>query len=115
MALNDFKNFVKTMPSLSSYVNNGKMTWQKFYDMYSLYGEKNNIWDKYKLEYNLEKNDIKIKDIVNSFKNIDMKELQNGIDSLEKGISLLQDLFSKKSEPDIKNYEPRPMYKYFDD
>ena len=70
MALNDFKNFVKTMPSLSSYVNNGKMTWQKFYDMYSLYGENNNIWDKYKLEYNLEKNDIKIKDIVNSFSHI---------------------------------------------
>lgn len=115
MALSDFKNFVKTIPSLSSYVNSGKMTWQKFYDMYSLYGNDSSIWNKYKEEYIEDKNNLSIKEMVNNLKNIDMKEIQSGIESIRKGITLLQDLFSKKSDDVNTSYEPRPLHKYFDD
>ena len=111
--LNDFKSFVRTMPSLSSYVNNGKMTWQKFYEMYNLYGEDSDVWDKYKKDYTID--NISIKEMINSFKNIDMKEVQSGIDSIQKGITLLQDLFNKKTANINTTYESRPLYKYFDD
>ena len=41
--LDNFKNFVKNNPHLITYVNNGSYTWQKFYEMYDLYGEKHDI------------------------------------------------------------------------
>ena len=43
----DFKNFVNNNKQLIRYVNSDKMTWQKFYDMYSLYGENSDVWDEY--------------------------------------------------------------------
>ena len=36
----EFKLFVSSHPELIKYVNKNEMTWQKFYDMYSLYGDK---------------------------------------------------------------------------
>ena len=43
----EFKNFVRKKPELIKYVNNGSMTWQKFYETYSLYGKENDVWNKY--------------------------------------------------------------------
>ena len=43
----DFKKFVNLHPELISYVNNNQMTWQKFYDMFSLYGTDNSVWNEY--------------------------------------------------------------------
>ena len=43
----DFKIFVNNHKELIKYVNTDKMTWQKFYDMYNLYGEDNSVWDEY--------------------------------------------------------------------
>ena len=43
----EFKSFVNNHKELIKYVNNGDMTWQKFYDMYSLYGSTNDVWKKY--------------------------------------------------------------------
>ena len=53
-----------------------------------------------------------------NIKNIDMTEVQNSINSLQKGISYIEDLInSKEKENSIKrpSYEARPLYKYFDD
>ena len=43
----EFKQFVSTHPELIKFVNSGKMTWQKFYEMYSLYGKNNEVWKDY--------------------------------------------------------------------
>ena len=43
----EFKLFVKSHPELIRYVKNGEMTWQKFYETYSLYGKENDVWNKY--------------------------------------------------------------------
>ena len=47
MAKEQFKEFVKTKPELATYVENNEMTWQKFYELYDLYGEDETIWRKY--------------------------------------------------------------------
>ena len=47
MSVDSFKMFVRKNPNLIKYVNNNEMTWQKFYEMYDLYGEDNSIWNKY--------------------------------------------------------------------
>ena len=46
--LEDFKTFVKSHPNFAKYVENGTMTWQKFYELYDMYGEDSSIWNDYK-------------------------------------------------------------------
>ena len=43
-----FKAFVRSNPNLVNYVSTGEYTCQKFYEMYDIYGENSNIWNKYK-------------------------------------------------------------------
>ncbi len=115
MSLNKFKIFVKNKPILVDYVKNGSMSWQDFYNIYELYGENSSVWNKY-LESN--SNTITLKDLFENIKNIDMTEVQNSINSLQKGIDYLQELInSKDKENSVKqsSYEARPLYRYFDD
>ena len=107
----DFKNFVNNHKELISYVNQDKMTWQKFYDMYSLYGENSDVWDEYLKKDS--KSNISLKDILDSLKNLDANEVQKNINSLNKILSLISTLVSKEKEEPI--YEPMPLYKKFED
>lgn len=117
MSLDNFKGFVKENPKLVNFVKNGEMTWQKFYELYDLYGPVSDVWNKY---LGITTNGLfSFKDMLSIFRNIDMNELQKGIGSLQKGIGYVQDFISnrenKKEETTKSSYEPRPMYKYFDD
>ena len=47
MSKESFKMFVRSNPKLLDYVRNNQMTWQKFYEMYDMYGENNSVWDNY--------------------------------------------------------------------
>ncbi len=115
MPLENFKRFVKNKPILADYVARGDTTWQNLYDLYELYGEDSSVWSKY---LNANTNIITFKDMIDSIKNIDMTEVQNSINSLQKGIGYIEELVRSK-EKDIpirkSTYEPRPLYKYFDD
>jgi len=120
MSKDKFKTFVKTHPSLASYVNNGNMTWQKFYEMYNLYGEENDIWKNYEINYNNNSisngSDISLRDVIDNFKNMDLTTVQNGITNIQKGIELVQELFIKdRNNNSVGSYEPRPIHRYFDD
>ncbi len=119
MSLENFKKFVSTRPNLVNYVNKGEMSWQKFYDMYELYGEQNSIWDNYNTVKEVaETPNVTLKDMFGMIKNIDMTEVQKSINSLQKGIGYIEDLVKTK-EKDIpvrkSSYEARPLYRYFDD
>lgn len=117
MSLDKFKEFVKTKPSLESYVSRGEKTWQDFYNMYTLYGENSSVWDKYIVKEQTT-GTVTLKDMFNMFKNIDMTEVQKQVNSLQKGIGYIENLVKAKEEsiPVRKStYEARPLYKYFDD
>ena len=118
MPLSDFKSFVRERPSLANYVNKNEMTWQKFYEMYELYGANNSIWDNYLSTTSASSSSTSIKDMLGMFKNVNMNDLQEGINSLQKGIGYIQDMVKSKTK-DIpvrkSSYEPRPMYRHFDD
>lgn len=52
------------------------------------------------------------------FKNIDMTEVQNSINSIQKGIGYIEELVkTKEAEIPVRksSYEARPLYKYLDD
>ncbi len=114
VSVENFKKFVRNKPTLADYVAKGEITWQKFYDMYELYGENSSVWDKYMIV----PSSVTIKDLFERFQNIDVTELQNSITSLQKGIGYIEDLVhSKEKENPIRksSYESRPLYRYFDD
>lgn len=120
--IDEFKLFVKKHPELISHVRSGEMNWQKFYEIYDLYGESDEAWRGYFRE------EVKVEKVVNSSKNVawsdliemakkvDMDVIQNGVSSLQKALGLFGELFSS-STSDIKDssYEPRPVYRRFDD
>lgn len=104
----EFISFVRSNPSLIKYVRNNEMTWQKFYEIYTLYGKDSNVWDEY-----LGKSSTSINDVVNWFKKVDLDNLKEGIGNIERVIGVVKD-FSKKDNT-TNNYKPRPLYKHFED
>ena len=110
--LDEFKLFIKNNPNFANYIKDNSMTWQKFYELYDMYGEDSSIWDEYKTE---KKKSPTISDIVNLAKNIDMNKLQDGVNSLSKAVGLFSDLFSSKTGTSTSNYKPRAIYRRFED
>lgn len=122
MSKEEFKSFVRKNPGLIKYVNNNSMTWQKFYEMYDMYGESNDVWNNY---LNTTSNNIvktstlsssenAFRELVNTVKGINLEKVQKGINSLQKTISLVQELGSSNNTTP-KEYERRPIYKHFED
>lgn len=103
-----FKDFVRNNPILLKYVKEDKMTWQKFYEIYDMYGEDNEAWKDYLT------NETRSNFDLSSFiKGIDLDSIQNGVSSLQRVLSLLTDMGSKDTPKET--YKPRPIYKHFDD
>lgn len=123
MSLESFKSFVRERPKLMDFVANKTMSWQDFYNMYELYGPNNDVWSKYlttTATTSTKVSDVtaSFKDIFNSFKNMNMNDVQKGINSLQKGIKYIKDIVDTKTGPEQlrkTTYEPRQIYKYFDD
>ena len=124
MKKEEFKEFVKKNPRLITYVKNNEMTWQKFYEMYDLYGESNDIWNEYitdKTKEEIIKQKTKggiagltLSEVVNWFKNVDLDGLQEGIGNMQRVLGVVQD-FTKKDKVETNTYKPRPLYKHFED
>ena len=119
--MDDFKSFVKKNPNLVNYVKNDTMSWQKFYELYDLYGEDENIWGDYLGSRSASSNKVEKKstsrfsDILDMAKNIDANKLQDSISSVQKTIGLIGDMFIKDKGTDTNAYTPRPIYRKFDD
>lgn len=115
-----FKLFVRSKPELSSYVNDGSMTWQKFYEMWNLYGEENEIWNNYRkkdtvVNSSTDTNSSTFSNILSNLKNIDMNEVQKGVESVRKAIDLLQGFIVSDTNSNNKGYTPRNLFKKYDD
>lgn len=116
----EFKNFVRKNPKLLGFVKKGEMTWQKFYELFDLYGEENEIWAPY-LNTVSKSSVISTSSVFDSFdwlKKIDLDSIQEGINSLQRVVGVVGDLTNKNTvkEPSTKEeYKPRPLYKHFED
>lgn len=119
MKQEEFKNFIKTKPELIHYVQNGEMTWQKFYELYDIYGEDENVWNKYILNSDRSTVDS-INKITNMVKNVNVDSIKSHINTAQKAIDFVQDL-TKKTPQNITNnlnkgpVSPRPLNKFFED
>lgn len=106
----EFKIFVKSHPELIKYVKNNEMTWQKFFEIYSIYGKDNSVWDKYFKE----ENNMSVNDLINMVKKVDLDSVQKNITNISKALGLVQSLITKDEIP-TDTYTPRPLYKKFED
>lgn len=122
--LDEFKGFVKQHPELVKHVNDGSMNWQRFYEMYDMYGSENDAWKDYiptATAVNtaaLAAGGLSLAGVLNWIKNINLDQVQNGVNSLQRVLGVVQDLgvkndSEKKTTDD--EYKPRPLYKHFED
>ena len=112
----NFKMFVRSNPSLIKYVRNNEMSWQKFYEIYDIYGEDDNAWKDY-----IKKDSVVdvaaatagASGFLGWLKNIDLDSVQEGVENLQRVVGVFGDIGSKSSNE--TSYKPRPLYKHFDD
>ena len=120
MKQEEFKNFVRTKPELIKYVQNGEMTWQKFYELYDLYGTDESIWNKYILRDRSGVEDS-ISKITNMVKNVNVDSIKSHINTAQKAIDFVSDLTKKNPTSNIAEnltkgpVAPRPLNKFFED
>ena len=103
----EFKEFVKKYPSFASFVQNKSTTWQELYELWDMYGDDDKVFSRYKTV------GTDLNNVINGIKNINMDSVKKNLNSIEKGIKLLQDFVKKDSE--VPTYEPRPIFKRFED
>ncbi len=127
MTKEQFKEFARKHPELAVKVMQGNTTWQKLYELYDIYGEEGSVWDNYITPISAVNNNqtsqnqntpTTFKEFFNTFKNMDMDSIQKGVTNLQKTIGLLQDLGIAslgKVTGNTEKYQPRPIYKRFED
>lgn len=118
-----FKEFVRTKPELIKYVNSGKETWQSLFEIWSLYGSDDKVWNNYSsLDVKEEKKEVKkeetfsFQSLMDSVKKLDMDSVKKGIGNVQKAIELLQGLTTKgPTTAQESTYTPRQLFKKFED
>ena len=123
--MDDFKNFVKSNSFLIGYIRRGKKSWQEIYEIYDLYGEDEEAWEKFLTEDEVVEESRSgssakggyMDEIINMVKRVDMDKVQEGISSLQKTLGLFGELFVNKNSTGVtgKEYNPRPLYRRFED
>ncbi len=116
----EFKLFVKEHPQLIRYVKTDEMSWQKFFEIYSIYGTENSVWDKYFNNEEESSNDgvkdsMSVTDLIEMVKKVDLNSVQKNITNINKALALVQSLITKEEVPQTDVYTPRPLYKKFED
>jgi len=114
MAKEEFKEFVRKNPKLITYVKDGSMTWQKFYELYDMYGEEESVWSKYK-NFEPDSSPRKMTDILEK---IDPDSIQKHIETAQKALDIFSEFATKTTENITNNIKPsieRPLSKFFCD
>ena len=79
-----FKNFARLHPELVSYIKSGEMSWQKFYEIYDIYGEDSSAWQNYLLSNSTSNSGSSADALASKLKNIDMNSIQEHIKTAQK-------------------------------
>jgi len=108
MSKENFIRFVKANPNLVDYVKKNNTSWQSLYEVYSLYGEDDAVWNKY-----LNNRDNSINELVNIIRSVNLESVRKVVDGLQKTISLVQEIGGNKTEQE--NYQKSPTYEDLDD
>lgn len=92
MEIDDFKAFVRTIPSIKEEVVKGRYTWQQLYEFYVLYGENDKMWEPYR------KSQVDLTGLLDIVKNVDLDALSKSFEGIQKVLDLVSG-FVVKDEP----------------
>lgn len=106
MSKENFIFFARNHPELANQVLKKNISWQQLYELYEIYGDNNKVWDNY-LKNEIDLNSFK--DVFNAIKKVDLESVQNGINSIQKTIGMLQDIGIGTKNSNV----PEPIYKRF--
>ena len=97
------------------------MSWQKFYEMYDIYGDDDRSWSKY-INSSVSNSTTSTPDfssLPKIIQNIDMNSIQQHINTAQKALGVIQELTTKNSvtpKDIIKGpTTARPINKFFED
>lgn len=114
----EFKLFASKHPELVSYISSGEMSWQKFYEIYDIYGDREDAWKSYFSV--VEEPTTPVSGIADKLKGFDMNSIQEHIKTAQKALNLVEELTTKSTE-NLSNIAskgpqiPRPLNKFFED
>ena len=112
MTKENFKEFIRKKPELATYVTNGEMTWQKFYELYDIYGEEPQVWRKYNSST---KQPIKVNELIEKF---NPDSIQKHLQTAQKALDIFSEFATKSEDKIINKVKPnieRPLNKFFGD
>ena len=120
----EFKNFVSTHPSLVNIVKDKSHSWQDLFEVYDLYGNDENLWNKYlnTVDSSSQSKDTSkmnsIGELTKLFKNVNIDNVQKYIDTAQKAIGVIQELTGGGAAAEVISKGPsvsRPINKIFED
>lgn len=109
----EFKNFVSLNPDLVQLVANKKHTWQELFEVYDLYGDDKNIWNKYLNSKDSLSMD-NLAELTQLFKGINLDTVQKYINTAQKMVGVLGEL-TKDTASSAGPASKMPIGKIFED
>jgi len=118
-----FKEYIRKHPSLVKSVNGGVITWQGLYELYDIYGENDDVFKEFyteekKVVETSSDEKISLKNIILTFKEINVDEIKKNLESMQKTLTFLEEfvLPDKKEEKLIETVvNPKPLDNFFED
>lgn len=117
----EFKDFVSKHPALVDHVKTTNHTWQDLFEVYDLYGNDENLWNRYLGTTEKTTSDAKLNslgELTKLFKNVNIENVQKYIDTAQKAIGVIQELTGAGAASAGVTKGPnaaRPINKIFED
>lgn len=108
MSKDGFIRFVRANPALVDYVRSNNSSWQSLYEVYSLYGEDEGVWNRY-----LNSRDSSINELVSLIKGVNLDSVRKVVDGLQKTVTLIQEIGGKQEVKE--EYQKSPVFEDLDD
>ena len=90
--LDEFKAFLKTIPSIKEDVLNHRYTWQQIYEIYTMYGENDHFFDPYK------NHSVDFNGVLEFIMIVDLIALSSSLQSIEIVLGVVSNLIDKNKE-----------------
>ncbi|WP_041138624.1 spore coat protein YlbD [Beduini massiliensis] len=96
--LDEFKQFVRTIPGIRNEVLDGHYTWQQLYEIYTIYGEKDKVFERYVNETKEKDQSLDLSKLMFILKNIDLDAVSRSLDGVQKLLNIVVKMNDKETD-----------------
>ncbi len=114
----EFKAFARSHPELLKNINAGNATWQKYYEIYDIYGPSESAWEPYLHTERSSKFDFNT--LGNIIKKVDINNIEKHINNAQKALGFIESFTAGKAADVAKNTKtvvkkPNNLNNFFED